>query len=151
MKLTASYVMETASARAKAIFSQSGTQCGLFMKGGATAAAQFTQLSLDRDPSHISIKVDFTNAFNTIPRKFLLDQLYDIPELTPFFRLAHWAYHQPSHLLLRNAQGNIAAVLQSAEGVRQGCVLGSLTYGVATLPMLTRLKESSKDMKHSIS
>ena len=77
--------METAPARAKAIFSQSGTQCGLFMKGGATAAAQFTQLSLDRDPSHISIKVDFTNAFNTIPRKFLLDQLYDIPELTPFF------------------------------------------------------------------
>jgi len=147
VKLTASYVMETASARAKAIFSQSGTQCGLFMKGGATAAAQFTQLSLDRDPSHISIKVDFTNAFNTIPRKFLLDQLYDIPELTPFFRLAHWAYHQPSHLLLRNAQGNIAAVLQSAEGVRQGCVLGSLTYGVATLPMLTRLKESSKDIE----
>jgi hypothetical protein len=147
VKLAASYLMEAATAQAKVLLSGSGTQCGLFMKGGATAAAHFTQLCLDRDPSHIAIKIDFANAFNAIPRSFLLDQLYSYPELTSFFRLAHWAYHRPSHLLLRGAQGEIAAVLQSAEGVRQGCVLGSLAYGVATLAMLTKLKEMSRDIE----
>src|SRR5262249_32795201 len=96
---------------------------------------------LDRDPSNIAIKIDFANAFNSIPRKHLLDELYRRPELTSMFHLIHWAYSQPSLLLVRDAQGEMAALL-----VRQGCVLGSLAFGIATLSMLTKLKKSYKDI-----
>jgi len=147
VKLAAAYLMENASERAKDTFRLSGTQYGLFMRGGATAAAHVTQLNLDRDPSHIAIKIDFANAFNTIPRKHLLDELYKRPEMTSLFSLTHWAYSQPSPLLVRDSKGDIAAVLQSQEGVRQGCVLGSLAFGVATLTMLAKIKNSYKDIE----
>ena len=117
------------------------------MRGGATAAAHLTQLNLDRNPSHIAIKIDFANAFNTIPRKHILDELYARPEMTSLFALTYWAYSEPSPLLVRDAKGDVAAILQSQEGVRQGCVLGSLAFGVATLTMLAKIKDSYKDIE----
>jgi hypothetical protein len=146
-KLAATYLMENVPNAARDIFRDSGVQYGLFMKGGTTAAAHMTQLKLDSDPSHIVIKVDFANAFNTIPRRFIFQQLYRRPELTSLYYLAHWAYHSPSPLLLRDSQGQVAAILESAEGVRQGCVLGSLLFGVATLDLLHRLKERFPDIE----
>ena len=67
--------------------------------------------------------------------------------MTSLFSLTHWAYSQPSPLLVRDSKGDIAAVLQSQEGVRQGCVLGSLAFGVATLTMLAKIKNSYKDIE----
>ena len=147
VKLTASYLMVNASERLKNVFRFSGTQYGLFMKGGATTAAHMTQLNLDRDPANITIKIDFANAFNTIPRKFILDELYKRPEMTSLFSLVHWAYSGWSPLLVRNNEGDVAQVLQSQEGVRQGCVLGSLAFGVATLTLLAKIKDSHKDIE----
>ena len=81
VKLAAAYLMENVSGRVKDLFRLSGSRYGLFMRDGATAAAHITQLNLDRNPSHIAIKIDFANAFNTIPRKHILKQFYK-PELT---------------------------------------------------------------------
>ena len=92
------------------------------MRDGATAAAHITQLNLDRNPSHIAIKIDFANAFNTIPRKHILKQFYNKPELTGMYSLIHWAYHRPSHLMVHDEKGDIAALLQSSEGVTRLCV-----------------------------
>jgi len=139
--------MENLGDRAKNKFRESGTQYGLFTRGGATAAAHNTQLNLDRNPSHIAIKIDFKNAFNSIPRTHVLNELYARSEFAGLHQFAYWAYGQPSHLLVRSAQGAIAAVIQSAEGVRQGCALGSLAYGVATLTLLSKIKESFKDIE----
>ena len=72
VKLAAAYLMENVSERVKDTFRMSGAQYGLFMRDGTTAAAHITQLNLDRDSSHIAIKIDFANAFNTIPRKHIL-------------------------------------------------------------------------------
>ena len=55
VKLAAAYLMENMSERGKDVFRFSGTQYGLFMRGGATAAAHVTQLNIDRNPSHIAI------------------------------------------------------------------------------------------------
>ena len=38
-------------------------------------------------------------------------------------------------------------MLQSSEGVRQGCVLGSLAFAVATLEMFTKIKQVHKDIE----
>ena len=59
VKLAAAYLMENVSGRVKDLFRLSGSQYGLFMRDGATAAAHITQLNLDRNPSHIAIKIDF--------------------------------------------------------------------------------------------
>lgn len=147
VKLAAAYLMENVSERVKDTFRLSGTQYGLFMRDGTTAAAHITQLNLDRNPSHIAIKIDFANAFNTIPRKHILGQLYKHPELSAMYPLVHWAYSKPSHLMVHDDKGDLAALLQSKEGVRQGCVLGSLAFAVATLEMFTQLKKSHKDIE----
>ncbi len=38
---------------------------------------------------------DFANAFNTIPRKYILGQLYKHPELASMYPLIHWADIKP--------------------------------------------------------
>ena len=65
-------------------------------------------------------------------------------ELTGMCSLIHWAYH---HLMVHDEKGDIAALLQSSEGVRQGCVLGSLAFAVATLEMFTKIKQVHKDIE----
>ena len=82
VKLAAAYLMENVSERVKDTFRLSGVQYGLFMRDGTTAAAHITQLNLDRNPSHIAIKIDFANGFNTIPRKHILGEPYKHPELS---------------------------------------------------------------------
>jgi Reverse transcriptase (RNA-dependent DNA polymerase) len=111
------------------------------MPDGTTAAARATQLSFESEETNIVIKVDFRNAFNTISRTAVLTQLFDRPELGSFFRFAQWAYSKPSVLLVRNSTGEVITSLDSAEGVRQGCVLGPLLFATATLQLLTDLKE----------
>ena len=81
-----------------------------------------TQLNLDRDPSHIAIKIDFANAFNTIPRKHILQQLYRRPELSGMYPLIFWAYNKPSHLMVHDDKGDVAALLQSKESSAGMCV-----------------------------
>ena len=63
------------------------------------------------------------------------------------YPLIFWAYSKPSHLMVHDDKGDVAALLQSKEGVRQGCVLGSLAFAVATLEMLTTIKENHKDIE----
>ena len=49
--------------------------------------------------------------------------------------------------MVHDDKGDVAALLQSKEGVRQGCVLGSFAFAVATLEMLTTIKENHKDIE----
>ena len=147
-KLAASYLIMTASAGAKTVFLKSGIQCGVFMPDGANTAAQFTQHTLDLDPDNIVIKVDFANAFNSLPRSKILSGVYEHPQLATFFRILHWAYCKPSTLLVRGKGGEVVAKIESEEGVRQGCVLGPLAFAVGTLGLLEGVKEAgSRDIE----
>ena len=46
------------------------------------------------------LSVDFSNAFNTLRRDVMLKRAFSEPQLSPLWRLAHWAYRSPSDLLL---------------------------------------------------
>ena len=140
VKLTATYLMETME-QAKNVFRGSGVQCGVFMPDGATVARNFTQLALETDPDNVVVKVDFKNAFNTLSRFGMLSHFFKEPQLLPVYRLASWIYGQPSSLLVRDRQGRAVATIPSEQGVRQGCVLGSLLFASATMFMLTELKD----------
>jgi hypothetical protein len=129
VKLAGAYLMTTATTDVKKLFRESGTQCGVFTPDGTTAAIHYTQNALDLDPSHIVLKVDFSNAFNSLSRKTLMHEFYQYPQLAPFYRLLYWAYSESSALLVRG-DGGLVDCLESAEGVRQGCVLGPLAYTV---------------------
>ena len=75
----------------------------------------------------IACKVDFINAFNTIRRKVVLENLFSHPQLSQIWRLAHFLYSDPSLLYLFDGV-QLVDTLLSQEGVRQGDVLGPLLF-----------------------
>ena len=139
-KLVATYLTQEAAGAAHTLFARTGVQFGVFTSDGVTAAARLTQLTLDANPTHTILKTDFKNAFNVLSRKLMLEEMFSYPELAPLHRMVHWAYSAESALIARGKEG-IAGVVRSRQGVRQGCVFGSLAYAVATLRMLKSLKD----------
>ena len=101
--------------------------------GGPERAVHLLQSRLELGPrDSILLKVDFTNAFNTLHRSLILRELYARKDLSPIWRLASWVYGSPSTLLLLD-NGMVSGSLLSQEGVRQGCVLAA----IATIPSTT--------------
>lgn len=140
-KLVATYLTQQATGAAHALFARTGVQFGVFTSDGVTAAARLNQLTLDANPTHTVLKTDFKNAFNLLSRKLMLQELFSYPELAPLHRMVHWAYSAESALFARGKDG-VAAVIRSRQGVRQGCVFGSIGYAVATLRILKTLKDN---------
>ena len=139
-KLAASYLMEENRAEAQALFGDRYPTWSLHTRRCPLSAARLTQLMLEADPKHIVLKTDFRNAFNNIPRHLVLQQLFQHPTLSKFFHMIHWTYSAPSFQFLRGSNG-VAAVVKSCQGVRQGCVFGSLGFAIATLGMFTALRK----------
>ncbi len=79
------------------------------------------------------LTIDFKNAFNTLGRRCIFDQLtVHFPGLARFY---HWTYHCPAPLYL--SDGTLATM--SATGVRQGDPLGSLFFCLGLQPILLQL------------
>ena len=116
-----------------------GVQLGVLIQDGVSIAARLTQLLLEANPKQI-LKTDFKNAFNNVPRHLVLEQLFNQPSLSRFYRMVYWTYFTPSPQFVRGTSG-VEAVVWSCEGVRQGCVFGSLGYAVATLEMFTQVRD----------
>ena len=80
------------------------------------------------------------NAFNSCDRTRLLAQLYELPELQPLYRIADFAYARPSALVLGGCDG---AMLESAQGVRQGDPLSALLFCVYMREALQAVSEQT--------
>jgi hypothetical protein len=133
--------MELGKGEAQSFFEKKGVQLGVSVPDGVSTAARLAQLFLEANPKeHVVLKTDFKNAFNNIPRHLVLDQLFKQPSLSRFYRMVHWTYSAPSRQFVRGASG-IEAVIMSCEGVRQGCVFGSLGYAIATLEMFLQVRD----------
>ena len=144
-KLAAAYIMEQGRSEAQDLFEKIGIQLGVFIPDGVSSAARLTQLMLEANSKHIVLKTDFKNAFNNIPRQLVLQQLFAKPSLSRFFRMVHWTYSAPSLQFVRGGRG-VETVIPSNEGVRQGCVFGSLGYAIATLEMFTQVRDKHPDV-----
>ncbi len=101
-----------------------------FSPGGPESALHILQSAIEVHPDWVIISTDISNAFNTRSRPDILTSLFNVPSLSPLFRLAHWSYGFDSTLLLMN-NGKIQADFLSCEGVRQGDVLGSLLFSLS--------------------
>ena len=105
-------------------------QVGVAVKGGAEQALHQIQSLLETaDSSHVFIKVDFSNAFNSCSRQQLLKSFLSHDVLAPAFNLFFWAYSDPSPLLYYNFD-KLEHVLSSSEGGRQGDPLMPLAFSL---------------------
>ena len=96
--------------------------------GGSERAVHVLQAAMETGgPDSFVVKTDFRNAFNTIKRATLLEEMFKAPSLSRIWRFVHWAYKAPSALLLMD-QGAVVSELPSSEGVRQGDVLGASLF-----------------------
>lgn len=114
-------------------------QFGVGIKGGAESVVHSLQLhrrsasaawSSQREEAEIAIAVDFRNAFNSIRRGAIAQQLQaKRPDLLPLFR---WAYGTVGRAFLSSGE----PVAPSATGVRQGDPLGPLFFCLGLHPLL---------------
>ena len=107
-------------------------QLGYGVKGGAEAAVHAARLFLgELNPVKAVLKLDFSNAFNTIRRDKMLGAVSEHVELYPF---VHSAYYAPSSLFWGEN------TIQSAEGIQQGDPLGPLLFCLSIHRMCTLLE-----------
>ena len=94
----------------------------------------------DTDKRLAMLQLDITNAFNSCDRARLLRELYGLSDLQPLFRIADFAYSQPSVLVLSGCDG---LMIESAQGVRQGHPLSALLFCVYMRDTLQQVSEET--------
>ena len=115
--------------------------------GGPEKAAHVIQAAIETaDPESVVVKTDFKNAFNSIFRRIILDELLKVPMMAPVWRFVHWAYKSPSRLLLMK-QGRVFDQILSAEGVKQGDVLGAVLFAIAVRPLYNEVARRHPNVK----
>ena len=104
-------------------------QLGFGVKGGAEAAAHATRRYLQElSPNSVIAKLDFKNAFNSIRRDVVIDEVQSFfPDM---LRFVVACYGEPSHLFFGDH------IILSAEGVQQGDPLGPLLFCLAINDLL---------------
>lgn len=109
------------------------SQLGFGVQQGGEAAAHAARSFLaNLIDGHALLKIDFTNAFNTLSREEMLNVIHnELPELYPFIDSC---YSDPS--FLRFGQYTII----SDEGPQQGDPLGPLLFCTTAMSLVKRIK-----------
>ena len=116
-------------------------QYGVGVPAGAERIVHSLQHELtDADKRLALLQLDMANAFNSCDRARLLRELYALPELQSVYRLADFAYSQPSTLVLSGCDG---LMIDSAQGVRQGDPLSALLFCVYMKQLLEQVSETT--------
>ncbi len=84
------------------------------------------------------LKLGFSNAFNTVNREYVLQEVRS--KFPCLARFAHWCYAQESKLFFGSH------TVPSASGVQQGDPLGPLLFALAVQPLAKELKELGLDI-----
>jgi hypothetical protein len=82
----------------------SGFQLGEGVPAGLEASTRSVRLIMDRNPTFLALSLDMRNAFNTIRRADIAEQLVKqgFPELIPYFKMC---YDNTSKLRVRMGHG----------------------------------------------
>lgn len=107
-------------------------QLGVGTAGGCEAAVHAARRYLSSMPnSHVVVKLDFSNAFNSLHRSDMLQAVLDrVPEV---FSYCYSSYARPSRLFFG------PYTVMSQEGPQQGDPLGSLLFSNTAHPLLQSL------------
>jgi len=114
-------------------------QFGVAIRGGIEIIIHDLQNTLEQQNLHLAaLSIDFKNAFNAISRKACFHSLMSEPDLAPIWKLATFAYSEPSKLFSRHSNGTMVCEMNSEEGSRQGDPLGLLLFCLGLHPILKK-------------
>ena len=74
------------------------------------------------------LSVDIENAFNSIRRSKIMEKLLSNPKLKRIWQFFYWSYNEGSDLFIFDRDGNVAEVLKSLQGVKQGDPLAAFAF-----------------------
>ena len=138
-RLAAIVVVRRVSSEAAVLLSPH--QYGVGVAAGAEKIVHSLQHELaDEDKRLALLQLDMANAFNSCDRARLLRELYTLPELQSAYRVANFAYSQPSPLVLSGCDG---FMIESAQGVRQGDPLSALLFCVYMKQILQQVSDQT--------
>ena len=113
------------------------TQLGFGTCHGSEAAVHAARHSLNNmSSSDVFVKLDIRNAFNTIRRDRILQEVKE--KLPHLFPLVYCSYSTTSHLFFGSES------ILSSEGIQQGDPLGPLLFCLAIDPILKELQSPFK-------
>lgn len=101
---------------------------GAGVKGGCEAAVHAVRRFIESMPEDYAVvKLDFSNAFNTLNRTAMLNEVFDgVPEL---YKYCHLSYSNSSFLRFGEF------LVESQVGVQQGDPLGPVLFCLAIHPL----------------
>jgi hypothetical protein len=122
-------------------------QLGVKIPGGCETIIHTLQNALENTHNSngqqlSAIAIDFKNAFNSVSRHAVLEQLYSHASLQPLYKLVDFAYSQPSPLFVQSNDRTSKCRLFSQQGVKQGCPLSSLLFALAVHPIYKTAMDS---------
>ena len=106
-------------------------------EGGVELIVHHAQDLIKQHPDWVILKSDIKNAFNSISRQHMIQQLCNhFPDLYPH---AINMYGYVSSLVYTT--GHKTVILQSQEGVHQGDPLGDPLFSIAIQPLLSKMQK----------
>ena len=112
-------------------------QVGVACSGGAEQVIHSMRMAVDQnwlDPDFIIMKVDFSNAFNSVNRQSMLEQCHThFPDLLPWVQ---WCYGSQPLLFYDES-----LAIPSCLGVQQGDPLGPMLFCLVLHPVVVRISE----------
>lgn len=107
-------------------------QLGVGTPGGCEAAVHSTRRFVESMPEdHCVVKLDFSNAFNSLHRDVMLEAVS--AKVPGIYKFCYLSYNKPSELIYHGL------TIHSQEGPQQGDPLGPLLFCAAINPLLQSL------------
>ena len=112
-------------------------QLGVGVSGGCEAAVHATRRFVESMPAgNCVVKLDFSNAFNSLHRDAMLAAVHD--KIPGVYKFCHLAYSQSTDLTFGGR------IVRSEEGPQQGDPLGPALFCETLQPLLMSLKSALK-------
>jgi hypothetical protein len=94
--------------------------------------------------------IDFANAFNTINRAHVMNTVYTDPQLRGLHKCVSFLYGRPSPLYsLDTTTGKYKHIIDSTNGVRQGCPLSSALFALSVQLVYDQVIKTLKTVERS--
>ena len=135
-RLAAKVVMRKLRGTCAALFQPHQLGVGLPRGGEIAAHALRHYVSCDHEEDKLIMKIEYYNAFNTLRRDEILSKVAE--HVPAIFKMVWQAYSSPSNLYFNDE------VLQSQEGIPQGCPLGPYLFALSTMDLMEKFESEVK-------